>query len=309
MPSPAGLWPWIALAGWACFTASIRPWAGCSRSRSDCIATASASCCCRSSRSRSAMRSRSRVVLAVLALGRWSTHTTLLRLAAVVLIGWALWHALYGHRQRVRVGMQDSLAGPRALVVPDGERAWRRPDAGPADVMPICASASPAAPAAERPLASPSPRSACTPPRCWRRSRHLADRLQLDRRRVSAPRLDQSRSGLDRRADRLRDRAAGRVIGPGASAFFDGRVSPWYCENMKNITVSVDDDTYRVARIKAAERETSVSALVKGFLTSLATEGSDFERLAREELALRERVRRFRAGGRLSRDDLHDRRR
>ena len=63
------------------------------------------------------------------------------------------------------------------------------------------------------------------------------------------------------------------------------------------------------ARIKAAERETSVSALVKGFLTSLATEGSDFERLAREELALRERVRRFRAGGRLSRDDLHDRRR
>ena len=78
---------------------------------------------------------------------------------------------------------------------------------------------------------------------------------------------------------------------------------------MKNITVSVDDDTYRVAAYQGRERETSVSALVKGFLTSLATEGSDFERLAREELALRERVRRFRAGGRLSRDDLHDRRR
>src|SRR5262249_34288567 len=26
-------------------------------------------------------------------------------------IGWALWHALYGHRQRVRVGMQTGLAG------------------------------------------------------------------------------------------------------------------------------------------------------------------------------------------------------
>lgn len=76
---------------------------------------------------------------------------------------------------------------------------------------------------------------------------------------------------------------------------------------MKKITVSVDDETYRAARIKAAERETSVSALVKGFLTSLATEGSDFERLAREELALRERVRRFRAGDRLSRDAFHDR--
>ena len=35
---------------------------------------------------------------------------------------------------------------------------------------------------------------------------------------------------------------------------------------MKNITVSVDDETYRRARIKAAERDTSVSALVRGFL-------------------------------------------
>ena len=31
--------------------------------------------------------------------------------AGVVLIGWALWHALYGHRQRLRVGMQTGLAG------------------------------------------------------------------------------------------------------------------------------------------------------------------------------------------------------
>ena len=78
---------------------------------------------------------------------------------------------------------------------------------------------------------------------------------------------------------------------------------------MKKITVSVDDDTYRAVGIKAAERKTSVSALVKEFLTSLATEGSDFERLAREELALRERVACFRAGDRLSREDLYDRRR
>ena len=38
---------------------------------------------------------------------------------------------------------------------------------------------------------------------------------------------------------------------------------------MKNITVTVGDETYRKARIKAAERDTSVSALVKHFLTSL----------------------------------------
>ncbi len=39
---------------------------------------------------------------------------------------------------------------------------------------------------------------------------------------------------------------------------------------MKNITVSVDEETYRLSRIKAAEAGTSVSALVRGYLGSLA---------------------------------------
>ena len=30
---------------------------------------------------------------------------------ASLLIGWALWHALHGHRHRVRVGMQTGLVG------------------------------------------------------------------------------------------------------------------------------------------------------------------------------------------------------
>jgi hypothetical protein len=51
------------------------------------------------------------VLAAVLALGLVIGHAIVLRLAAVVLIGWALWHALYGHRQRVRVGMQTGLIG------------------------------------------------------------------------------------------------------------------------------------------------------------------------------------------------------
>ena len=48
---------------------------------------------------------------AVLALGLVIDHTALLRLAALVLIGWAAWHALYGHQRRVRVGMQTGLLG------------------------------------------------------------------------------------------------------------------------------------------------------------------------------------------------------
>ena len=38
---------------------------------------------------------------------------------------------------------------------------------------------------------------------------------------------------------------------------------------MKNITVSVDDATYRHARIRAAELDTSVSALVRDYLRTL----------------------------------------
>jgi plasmid stability protein len=77
---------------------------------------------------------------------------------------------------------------------------------------------------------------------------------------------------------------------------------------MKNITVTVDDETYRKARIKAAEQDTSVSALVKHFLTELAAGENDTERLKREERALRECIKSFRAGDRVSREDLHRRR-
>lgn len=76
---------------------------------------------------------------------------------------------------------------------------------------------------------------------------------------------------------------------------------------MKNITVTLDDETYRRARIKAAERDTSVSGLVKRFLTELAAGESNAEQLKRQERALRERIVAFRAGDRLSRDDVHRR--
>jgi hypothetical protein len=76
---------------------------------------------------------------------------------------------------------------------------------------------------------------------------------------------------------------------------------------VKNITVSVDDETYRRARVKAAERETSVSALVKRFLIELAASESDGERLKREERELRARIGKFRAGNRLKRDRVYER--
>ncbi len=76
---------------------------------------------------------------------------------------------------------------------------------------------------------------------------------------------------------------------------------------MKNITVSVDDETYRRARIKAAEKDTSVSALVKQFLNDIASSETQNERLKREEKALRAAIRDFRATDNISRDELHQR--
>ena len=76
---------------------------------------------------------------------------------------------------------------------------------------------------------------------------------------------------------------------------------------MKNITVSVPDDVHRRARIKAAERDTSVSALVREFLIGLAEEESEFERRRRLQAEVIASIKKFRAGDRVSRDEAHER--
>jgi plasmid stability protein len=78
---------------------------------------------------------------------------------------------------------------------------------------------------------------------------------------------------------------------------------------MKNITVSIDDETYRRARIKAAENDTSVSAMVRDYLAQLANTETEFERLKRKEAGLRLKVSGFSASDRLSRDEVHERNR
>jgi len=51
------------------------------------------------------------MLAAVLMLGLVVDRVVVSRIAGVVLIGWAVWHALYGHRQRPLVGMQTGLIG------------------------------------------------------------------------------------------------------------------------------------------------------------------------------------------------------
>lgn len=76
---------------------------------------------------------------------------------------------------------------------------------------------------------------------------------------------------------------------------------------MKNITVSVDDHVHRRARIKAAERDTSVSAVVREFLINWSGEETEFERRKRMQNETLDSIDSFRAGDRLSREDLHRR--
>ena len=76
---------------------------------------------------------------------------------------------------------------------------------------------------------------------------------------------------------------------------------------MRNITVAVDNETYKRARVAAAERDTSVSALVKAYLEQLASHETEIERLKRQEREIRCRIAAFNASGRLSREDLHRR--
>ena len=76
---------------------------------------------------------------------------------------------------------------------------------------------------------------------------------------------------------------------------------------MPNITVTVDEETYRNARVAAATRGTSVSALVKRFLADLGSGESAFDRLKRQERELRAQITNFDASNRLSRDEIHRR--
>lgn len=80
-----------------------------------------------------------------------------------------------------------------------------------------------------------------------------------------------------------------------------------YTCDVKNITVSVPDEVYRTARIRAAERGTSVSALVAEYLASLSKCEAEFTRLEEQQRQIVSGIDRFRASDRLDRSELHDR--
>jgi len=76
---------------------------------------------------------------------------------------------------------------------------------------------------------------------------------------------------------------------------------------VKNLTVSVPDDVYRHARVTAAQRDTSVSALVVAYLVQLSGRADEFGRLEALQHEVQTEIGPFRAADRLTRDEVHDR--
>jgi plasmid stability protein len=74
-----------------------------------------------------------------------------------------------------------------------------------------------------------------------------------------------------------------------------------------NITVTVPDDVYRAARVRAAEHGSSVSALVAEYLGSLSQRETEFARLEAQQQHVLSQIDRFSARDRLGREELHGR--
>jgi len=74
---------------------------------------------------------------------------------------------------------------------------------------------------------------------------------------------------------------------------------------MPNITVTVSEQTYRRARVRAAELSTSVSAVVARTLEAFAAAGTGAEARKQRFEELRAQTPVLSAGRRLSREDLY----
>jgi len=75
----------------------------------------------------------------------------------------------------------------------------------------------------------------------------------------------------------------------------------------QNLTISLDRQTIRKAKILAAQRSTSVSGLVAHQIETLIAEEEAYERAARQAMILLDQG--FHLGGaiRATRDELHER--
>ena len=76
---------------------------------------------------------------------------------------------------------------------------------------------------------------------------------------------------------------------------------------MPNITLAIDESTYRAARVIAAQRNATVSSMVRDYLRSL-TGGQQASSREDQLFATLDQFKGFSAADRLTRDEAHRRR-
>jgi hypothetical protein len=77
---------------------------------------------------------------------------------------------------------------------------------------------------------------------------------------------------------------------------------------MANLTIAIDDDVLKKARLKALQQGTSVNAVLRDYLGQYAGATPERERAVRKLLELASRSRATRGRRRWTRDELHERR-
>ncbi len=76
---------------------------------------------------------------------------------------------------------------------------------------------------------------------------------------------------------------------------------------MANLTITVDDELLRRARVRAMENDTSVNSILRDYLEAYAAAGPRWEQATDAVLRLSSQARSGRGSARWSRNELHER--
>jgi len=77
---------------------------------------------------------------------------------------------------------------------------------------------------------------------------------------------------------------------------------------MANLTITIDDEILRRARMRAVEQDTSVNSLLRDYLEAFAAAGTTWNQATDAILRLSAESRSSRGDRRWTRDELHERR-
>jgi plasmid stability protein len=76
---------------------------------------------------------------------------------------------------------------------------------------------------------------------------------------------------------------------------------------MANLTITIDDEVLRRARVRATQQDTSVNSILREYLEAYAAAGQTWETAADAILTLSKQSRSGRGEARWTRDELHER--